>query len=84
MQRTMHRLTGTRDVVEAAATAAGVATTTAGVAGSGATEGKAVARAAPPTPSSVSPVKRTTVNTGGVGTLSYARRTRHGGGSAFK
>lgn len=79
MQRTMHRLTGTRDVVEAAASA-----TTGQVTESGATEGKAVAKATPPTPSPVSPVKRTTVNTGGIGTLSYARRTRHGGGSAFK
>jgi hypothetical protein len=83
MQRTMHCLTGTRVAVETAAAAA-TATATGRAEAGGATEGEPMERAAPPTPSNVSPVKRTTVNTGGMGTMSYARRTRHGAGSVFK
>jgi hypothetical protein len=62
LQRSMHRLTGTRHEADAAVRVEAAAE-----------------RAQPPhTPSAA--VTRTTVHAGGPGT----RRTRHGGGSAFK
>jgi len=83
LQRVVHRLTGSRQIPDEPGTSGAASAQNVGAGGS--SGGGAGLPKLPPSPVKPpsSPAKKTTTNTGGPGTLSYMRRTRHGT-SAFR